>query len=290
MTAQAAMRRILPRSLATIIALSAATALASSSPGAPTIIQLEPYLGDHWGFRAKINGHEGLFMMDTGGGLTALAPEMAAQAGCKPWGQLTGFRMRGDRLDLKRCDNVAIDIGDLTLHLPTTGIWDFNKMLPKDAAPLAANVGLDAFAGHVLTLDIHNRQLIIETPKSLRARIAAAKQVPVQFIKEVEGYSITFAVALDLPKGRVWMSLDSGDDAAITIGTHLAAEMGLDPEKKGAQPLDTALSGGVPLHGSAYVKDIIFDGNIGAPIISSWVVTIDLVDQRVWIAPASPKP
>jgi hypothetical protein len=289
MSAQCSMARLLSRSVALLTALAGTTALALSPPVAPVVIKLEPYLGDHWGFRAKINGREGLFMMDTGGGLTALAPDVAAQAGCEPWGQLTGFRMRGDRLDLKRCDNVAIDIGELRLRLPTTGIWDFNKMLPKDAAPLAANVGLDAFAGRVVTLDIGKRQLVIETPKSLRARIAAAKEVPVQFIKEAEGYSTTLAIALDLPKGRAWMTLDSGDDAAITVGSHLAADMGLDPQKKAAQALDTVLAGGVPLHGSAYVKDIIFDGNIGAPIISGWIVTIDLVNQRVWIAPASPK-
>jgi hypothetical protein len=289
MSAQCSMARLVSRSVALLTALAGATALALSPAVVPVVIKLEPYLGDHWGFRAKINGREGLFMMDTGGGLTALAPDVAAQAGCEPWGQLTGFRMRGDRLDLKRCDNVAIDIGELRLRLPTTGIWDFNKMLPKDAAPLAANVGLDAFAGRVVTLDIGKRQLVIETPKSLRARIAAAKEVPVQFIKEAEGYSTTLAIALDLPKGRVWMTLDSGDDAAITVGSHLAADMGLDPQKKAAQPLDTVLAGGVPLHGSAYVKDIIFDGNIGAPIISGWIVTIDLVNQRVWIAPASPK-
>lgn len=69
---------------------------------------------------------------------------------------------------------------------------------------------LDAFAGRVITLDIGNRQLVIETPKSLKARIAAAKEVPVQFIKEAEGYSTTIAAARDTPKGRIWMHLDSG--------------------------------------------------------------------------------
>jgi hypothetical protein len=287
MPSQSFLMKTLLLTLTAVSAQAALPALALSSPSIPIIIKLEPYLGDHWGFKAKINGHEGFFMMDTGGGLTALAPEVAAQAGCEPWGQLTGFRMRGDRIDLKRCDDVTIDVGELQLRLPTTGIWDFNKLLPKDSAPLAANVGLDAFAGRVVTLDIANRRLVIETPRSLEARVAAAKEVPVHFIREAEGYSTTFAVALDLPRGRVWMSLDSGDDAAITIGSHLAEAMGLDPAKKGAQPLDTLLAGGVPLRGSAYVKDIIFDGNIGAPIIAGWIVTIDLKNQRVWIAPAS---
>jgi hypothetical protein len=253
---------------------------------APGLIYLEPYLDEHWAFRAKIKGREELFLMDTGGGLTAVSPEAAADIGCEAWGQLTGFRMRGDRFDLKRCDNVEIDAGGILLRLPTSGIWDFNKMLPKDAAPIAGNVGLDAFSGRIITLDIGNRQLVIETPKSLKARIAASKEVPVQFIKEAEGYSTTIAAALDTPKGRIWMHLDSGDDVPITIGSHAAGAVGLDPQKKGAQGLDVSLVGGVALRGTARVKDIIFDGNIGAPIISGWIMTMDLVHQRLWIAPA----
>lgn len=253
---------------------------------APGLIHLEPYLDEHWAFRATIKGREELFLLDTGGGLTAISPDAAAETGCEPWGQLTGFRMRGDRLDLKRCDNVEIDAGAIVLRLPATGIWDFSKTLPKDAAPIAGNVGLDAFAGRVITLDIGNRQLAIETPNSLRARIAAAKEVPVQFIKEAEGYSTTIAAALDTPKGRIWMHLDSGDDVPITIGSHVAVELGLDPQKKGAQPFDASLAGGVALRGSAHVKDIIFDGNVGAPVISGWIMTVDLVHQRLWIAPA----
>jgi hypothetical protein len=223
-----------------------APARAANERNAPRLIRLEPYLNEHWAFKARIKGREELFVMDTGGGLTAVPPEAAAEIGCEP----------------------------------------FSKMLPKDAAPIAGNVGLDAFAGRVITLDIGNRQLVIETPKSLPARIAAAKEVPVQFIKESEGYSTTIAAALDTAKGRIWMHLDSGDDVPITIGSHVASAVGLDPQKKGAQPLDTSLVGGVVLRGSAHVKDIIFDGNVGAPVISGWVMTMDMVHQRLWIAPA----
>jgi hypothetical protein len=279
--------------VSTLILLSAAPLLGWCAPAravnphsAPELIRLEPYADDHWAFKAKIKGREELFLMDTGGGLTAVSPEAAAEIGCEPWGQLTGFRMRGDRVDLKRCDRVEIDAGGVLLRLPATGIWDFNKLLPKDAAPLAGNVGLDAFAGRVVTLDVGNRQLVIETPRSLKARIAAAREVPVQFIKEAEGYSTTIAAALDTSKGRIWMLLDSGDDVPVTIGSHVAAVLGLDPQRKGAQPLDASLVGGVALRGSAHVKDIIFDGNIGAPVISSWIMTVDLVHQRLWIAPA----
>jgi hypothetical protein len=252
----------------------------------PIVISLIPYADEHWAFKGKIKGQEQLFVMDTGGGLTAVSPEAAAEIGCEPWGQLTGFRMRGDRLDLKRCEHVEIDTGQLVLRPATTGIWDFNKMLPPGAAPIAANVGLDAFAGKVLTLDIGNRQLVIETLGSLQKRIAVAKEVPVQFVKEVGGYSITIALALDTPRGRIWMHLDSGDDVPLTLGSHVAQALGLDPAKKRGQALNTALAGGVPLKGNVEIRDIIFDGNIGSPIISNWIVTMDLIRERLWIAPS----
>jgi hypothetical protein len=256
----------------------------------PIVISLVPYADEHWAFRAKIKGHEELFVMDTGGGLTAVSPEAAAEIGCEPWGRLTGFRMRGDRLDLQRCERVEIDTGHLVLHPATTGIWDFNKMLPPGALPIAGNVGLDAFAGNVVTLDIGNRQVVIETPESLKNRVAVAKEVPVQFVKEVEGYSTTIALALETPKGRIWMHLDSGDDVPLTLGRHIAAALGVDPSKKHGQTLNAILAGGVPLEGSVEIKDIIFDGNIGSPIISNWIVTMDLVHERLWIAPAKSAP
>jgi hypothetical protein len=268
-----------------MVALSSTPVRAASKPKLkPIVIPLVPYADTHWAFKAKIRGREQLFVMDTGGGLTAVSPEAAGEIGCEPWGQLTGFRMRGDRVDLKRCENVEIDTGQLVLRPATTGIWDFNKMLPPGAAPIAANVGLDAFVGRVVTLDIGNRELVVETPESLKKRLAVAKEVPVQFVKEVEGYSITIALALDTPQGRVWMHLDSGDDVPLTLGSHVAAALGLDPSKKRGQVLNATLAGGVPLHGNVEIKDIIFDGNIGSTIISNWIVTMDLVRERLWIA------
>jgi hypothetical protein len=35
--------------------------------------------------RAKVRGHEGTFVFDTGGGVTYLSPDFAQTIGCKPW-------------------------------------------------------------------------------------------------------------------------------------------------------------------------------------------------------------
>jgi hypothetical protein len=253
-----------------------------------------PYGGDHWAIKADFGGHEEFVVFDTGGGFTAISPQAAMALGCKPWGRITGFRMRGDRLDVQRCDNIELIAhgasGQVPIRLPTVGIWDFNSMLPKDIPPMAANLGLDAFPGRVVTLDIAHRQLILETSDSLKKRLAAGRdtmrEVPMHVVNEAEGYSHTFMAALDTAKGRVWMNIDSGDDTPITIGRHIADLIGLDAQKKGKQAYQGMLAGGVPLRGDAYVQDLIFDGNIGAPILAHWVITIDLAGQRFWVSPA----
>ena len=273
--------------LALAVGAAWAPLIAAKPASAPAaVIPLEPYLdGDHFVFRGKINGQDGLFQFDTGGGLTVVTPQSAAIAGCKPWGRFSGFRMRGDRLDLKRCDKVTIDAGGVRLTLPTTGVWDLTSILPKGAPPLAASVGLDAFAGRAVTLDIAGRRLIVETPQSLKARVADAKELPTHMVWEVEGYAPSAMIALDTPSGRSWCTLDSGSDGAIAIGRHIAADLGLDPDQKKGQPLAVTLPGGVALNGKAHVEDLILDCNIGTPILRTWVITFDVAHGRVWVTP-----
>jgi hypothetical protein len=60
--------------------------------------------------RAKVRGEEGLFMFDTGGGISYISPSFAQTVGCKVWGQITGFTLTGQRLDMPRCDGVFFDV------------------------------------------------------------------------------------------------------------------------------------------------------------------------------------
>lgn len=272
--------------IALIALLLATAATAAPQSDAPTVIHLQPYLR-HWSFNATVNGREGLFFFDTGGGLTVFTPAGAIAAGCKAWGRLTGFRMHGDRLDLPRCDTVEIDVGGTHLHVPTAGIWDFSKLLPAGAPPLAGSVALDAFADRTVTFDLAHRQIIIETTRSEASRIRNASQVPVRFSREVEGLALSPFVPVKTPSGPVWMELDSGSDVAFIIGRHAAASLGLDPASRSPQTLDSEIPGGLALRGPAQVEDLIMDGNIGGPTLAHWVITLDLPQQRLWISQAA---
>ena len=253
----------------------------------PQVIALEPYLDqEHFAFRGRIGGQEGLFQFDTGGGLTTISPPTALAAGCHPWGQLTGFRMRGERVDVPRCDKVRIEARSVPLNLPTAGVWDLSALLPKGAPPLAGNVALDAFAGEAVTLDLAQRQLIIETPASLKVRVAHARQVPIQVLREAAGYALEVVMGVETAAGRAWFELDSGNDAGLTVGRHLARLLNLDPNVSSAQPMQLQLAGALTLPAKAHVRELIIDGNIGVPLIRRWVVTLELPQQRLWLAEA----
>jgi len=59
--------------------------------------------------------------------------------------------------------------------------------------------------------------------------------------------------------------------------------VGANPDVE-KQHIAMTLVGGVPVEGQGRVSDFIVDGNIGAPILRKWIVTIDLTNQRLWIA------
>jgi predicted aspartyl protease len=273
-------------------ALAAITLLTPVPAGAAaaarsTVIPLSLYLGQFLSLDVSLHGRSERFLLDTGGGVSVVTPAFAARAGCKPWGQVTGFRMRGERLDLQRCDDLAFDISGLRLVSPTAGVWDLAGVFPKDAPPLAGSIALDALAGRAVTLDIAHRRLVVETPASLKARIRGATEVKVRLERDVQGLALTPLIAGETPTGRVWLTIDSGSDGQVIVNRPLAAALGLDAGHKGGQPLDMRLAGGVPVKTRALVQDLVIDGNIGAPVLRQWAVTIDLAHARMWLKPAA---
>jgi hypothetical protein len=119
----------------------------------PTTIRLEPYLGTALTIWAEVNGHAGLFLFDTGEGVSTISSDFAKTIGCIPWGRITGFRMTGGRLDFPRCDNIQFKTAGETLTAPIAGRFDIMSLLPADAPHLDGSLGLDILAGRAITYD-----------------------------------------------------------------------------------------------------------------------------------------
>jgi len=238
--------------------------------------------------RAKVRGHEGVFIFDTGGGVSYISPAFAQTIGCKPWGQLTGFMLTGQRLDMPRCDGLAFDIQGHSFASSIFGVFDIMKYMPPNVPRIDGSIGLDIFAGRTVTLSLAQRKLIVESPASLATRIKRGTKVPIRFVREAGGVALTVYVAVPTPSGMAWMELDSGNGGANVIGKHLAPLLKLDPDKKEPQPASFKIAGGIPVEGMARVNQtLIMDGNIGTRFLIKWDLTLDLAKGRAWLAPAT---
>lgn len=277
---------------ATSFALIGAATIATPSVQAETakpeaVIQLEVIPGAGNALRATVHGHEALFLFDTGEGITTVTPAFARDIGCQPWGQITGFRMSSERLDLQRCDNVTINVAKLPFKAPIAGVFDIMALLPDSKVPLAGSIGLDVFADRTITIEPRTNRVIVESPASVAERTKPAISVPARLVRDAEGVALAIDVGVTTEAGTAWMELDTGNGGTLVIGKHVAALLGLDPEKKEPQSAHFQLSNGPAVTGDARVRDLIMDGNIGQRFWSQWNVTLDLRHGLVWLAPSA---
>ena len=75
------------------------------------VIPLSLYLDAIPSIRVKVGDQDELFLFDTAGGITVITPQTAEAIGHRPWGQITGYRMRGDRVDIG--EHIGIDTAAL---------------------------------------------------------------------------------------------------------------------------------------------------------------------------------
>jgi len=268
------------------MACSASPLLAQAS-NAIAVIHFDPYpLGDHLiTVRAAIRGHSGTFLFDTGEGVTLISTAFAQAIGCTPWGQVTAIRMRGDRIDAPHCDGIPIVIEGQRLNAPSVLVFDIMKFFPPNAPGLDGSIGLDLFAGHAVTFELAQNELIVESPQSLVWRIAHATQVPLRIVRDAQGLALTADIGVTTPDGTAWMELDSGS-GGIIVSKVIAPLLKLDPDSTAGQFVRLTIGGTVVVDGHARVMDrMIMDGDLGASFLAKWDVTLDLASGRAWIAP-----
>ena len=267
-----------------------AAAAPADGPGSASPIALGDFMGRKRDITVKVAGQQGRFLLDTGGGVTVLDKAFAKRIGCAPWGQISGFRLTGERLDMPRCENLRIALADgRTLAPITAGVFDLAAVLAKGDEPVDGALALDALDGQVFTLDLRAGTLTFETQQSLAARVADAVEVPIRVSRygsSARGVGVYARSKTD--KGDLWLELDSGGDAPVLLPTAMAAEAGADPAVEKAQPYQLTLNGKVrdlTLKTRALVRDMVRDGVVGIPALVHWQLTFDLATDRLWIAP-----
>jgi hypothetical protein len=237
--------------------------------------------------KASVGGHDGTFLFDTGEGVSLISPDLAQKTACKPWGQLTGFRLTGERIDSPHCDNMTFEMAGQSFAAPTAGVFDLMKFFPPNSTRLDGSIGLDLFAGRTITYSYSARSITVESPGSFAARIVHATEIPIRIVRDAQGTALTVDVGVPTTDGTAWMELDSGGGSALIIANHIAPLLKLDTASKAPQTASLTIGGKVPVTAAARTQShMIMDGNINVPFLEKWDVTLDLAAGRAWVAPA----
>ena len=252
----------------------------------PRVIQLERFRKALWKVPLTVRDTTVDFLFDTGGGITLLTKELSEKIDCHFWGRTTGYNMFGMRGDGPHCDSVQLYAGDVPLVPVNVGTINFADRFPGDKAPDGL-LSLDAFDNRAVTLDQQAGELIIETPASLAARTQHMTEFPLRVSRECSGRCLSIFLGVATPAGMTWLLLDSAAGGVSLFSKEYASVFGLDPEVK-EQHLRFTLSEDIIVDSPALVTDMIMDGNLGQPFMSQHVITIDILNSRIWLAPNAP--
>lgn len=278
------MIRVFLGALAEALLLSlATTALAQE------VIRLQQPVQDIEALSLQVDGHAGLYMFDSGLGTSAVTPASARVIGCTPWGKITGFRATGERVDAERCNAATLDFGPFSQHVQQLSVFDLKKFMGPAGARFAGAIGLDALDGRVVTLSVASHTLTIENDASTRRIAAEGQEVPIRLVRSAEGAALTADLGVSTRLGQVWMEIDTGNYGPSLIDKRAAALVGLDPANAAVQPLTSMMVGKTRIGGSAVVRDLILDGDLGREALREWDVTLDLARGRGWLRLAHPK-
>jgi hypothetical protein len=249
-------------------------------------ILLEPTVGGLFKIHATIAGRPGVFLFDSGSGFSNISPEFATEIGCHPWGQITGFRMTGERLDMQHCDHVAFNLAGRWFAASTVGVFDLSKYLPNQVGHIDGTIALDLFENEAFTLSCGGHVLRLLDHKALAVQSAGARGMPIHVVRDAEGLALTVNLPLDTLAGTAWFELDSGNTSSrILVNKPLAPLFGLPARPNDGSFIRLILADGTTFSGPSRVLDLILDGNLGTSFLETHDVTIDLPHKTGWVKP-----
>lgn len=257
---------------------------AAPAPSDGDVLSLSLYKGKQFTIDAVVAGHRRTFLFDTGEGITMVSPALAKELGCEPWGNISAFRMLGERLDVKRCDDVAFGMGAASYIAPSVIVYDLGAIAGKGAPPLDGAVGLDLFAGRTITIQYNRRRVIVETSASAPRRIRNATEVPLR-LSRPDGLALDVNLGVTTPRGLAWMELDTGNAGpTVFVSQAMAPQLGLDPSIRTPQDLSVHIATAKLETKARVFPNMILDGNIGMQLVRDRDITLDLKSGRAWLS------
>jgi hypothetical protein len=225
------------------------------------------------------------FLFDTGGGVTIITQDVAKEIGCAPFGQITGYNAGGTRIDMKRCDDVEMKIGDYSVRLDV-GVLEVMTFFSPDTVQIGGFVTLQTFADHAVTIDLSGNRLTVETEKSLAERVKDMKPLESRLVTGQSGAERIVFVAANSPRGKFWMNFDTGHFGALQFAPHAQEMLGVNfdaPNRaKMTKPVKIDLNGLGTIEMPGRERQMIIDAMLNYETISKMIVTIDVRTGKMW--------
>ncbi len=271
-----------------VIALVAvAGGCAAPPPVARTaVLQLTPYVGRLTTLTVTIAGQPLHLLFDTGAGLTLVTPDAAMRLVCAPAGRSVGWRMNGERIEFPLCAGAELAVGDIRRALPAFGIFDLGKVLPPGLPPLDGVLGLDAFLGSCVTLQLGARRLELHDDSCDEQSRAGWTEAPMRVATGVDGATAVVFLGASAPGGRtLWLELDSGNLDAILLAPASAAALQVS-EGGGDAAVSLTFRGLSTAAMPVTRRELLHDGALNASFLERYDVRLDLGRQRAWLRPS----
>jgi hypothetical protein len=260
------------RNLLAAVAYSVVTLTAAPTPQ-DVRLALEPYFRDLKIAHVKAGTRLLTMLVDTGGGATAISPEIAAAAGCTPHGRDVGHRMTGEAVSFQRCESISLTAGRWSHDFSPIGVFDIGALLPKELPHLDGVLALDAFRGQVVTIDWNNNGITVVERGAERAAMAA-HGLPSRLGTGETGRYLTAYVPVRGVRGLLWFLLDSGNLRGTLVAESVIKDGLLPLAADGLAVL--TIGSRKPTQSPFSADTLVIDGVLGTDYLNRGPVTIDL--------------
>ena len=258
----------------------------SAQNNRPVEIKLEH---DALGKAATVNVQIGTktypFLLDTGSGVTMITPEVAREIGCVPFGRISGLDAFGKKLDLPRCDQVALKIGDFSRKVDTA-VRDIMPFFSPETPQIGGIVALQTFENQMLTIDLAGNRIVLETEGTLAERTGPMKLLETRISRPFTGVGLEILAAAKTPKGNVWMLFDTGNTNWSHIAPHALKQLDINldaPNKaKIVKPVKFDVVGLGQFEIMGREREMIYDVRVNYDTLTKLVYTMDLRNGKMW--------
>jgi Aspartyl protease len=249
-------------------------------------IVLKKYFGNLKKVDLSINGKSFSFLFDTGGGETFISPEVANFLNKSVYGNSTGFRMTGEVINYQKCDSVLLKSNSAKLFHPSIGVWDVSKVLPKELPKVDGVLSLKSFADKIITLDLANDRIILETPISYQRKIKNMSLLNSRFANGHDGNELIILLGILKQRRLYWFLFDSGNLDNLLLSHTTASEWGIQCDtvtQRSELGTLTIQIGRKNFDNEASSKSLIYDGSLNYSIISKSVFLINFSKKQIWM-------